>query len=111
MDYEVFLVSRIHEESLASGDNRGAVHVGPATTGRVITAAATIMIGVFMAFVFGGQRAITGFGVGLTAVILLGALVVRTILVPAVMQLLGNANWYLPRSIDRFLPQLAAEGS
>jgi RND superfamily putative drug exporter len=110
MDYEVFLVSRIHEEWLNTNDNKLAVKRGQAATGRVITAAAIIMICVFMAFVFGGQRIIAEFGVGLASAILLDALVVRTVLVPSVMQLFGKWNWYLPKSIDRVLPHFSVEG-
>jgi putative drug exporter of the RND superfamily len=111
MDYEVFLVSRIHEEWLHTGDNNVAVRRGQAATGRIITAAAVIMICVFMAFVFGGLRTIAEFGLGVAVAILLDALVVRTILVPAVMQLFGKWNWYLPRAIDRVLPHVSVEGS
>lgn len=110
MDYEVFLVSRIHEEWLTTKDNKVAVTRGQAGTGRVITAASVIMICVFMAFVFGGTRIIAEFGLGLAVAILLDALVVRTILVPAIMQLFGTWNWYLPKSIDRALPHLSVEG-
>jgi len=110
MDYEVFLVSRIHEEWLRTGDNDVAVRRGQAATGRIITAAAIIMICVFMAFVFGGLRTIAEFGLGVAVAILLDALVVRTILVPAVMQLFGTWNWYLPAAIDRVLPHVSVEG-
>jgi putative drug exporter of the RND superfamily len=110
MDYEVFLVSRIHEEWLLTGDNNLAVRRGQAATGRIITAAAIIMICVFMAFVFGGLRVIAEFGLGVAVAILLDALVVRTILVPAVMQLFGKWNWYLPRAVDRILPHVSVEG-
>ena len=110
MDYEVFLVSRIHEEWLHTGDNDVAVRRGQAATGRIITAAAIIMICVFMAFVFAGLRTIAEFGLGVAVAILLDALVVRTILVPAVMQLFGKWNWYLPRAIDRVLPHVSVEG-
>jgi RND superfamily putative drug exporter len=110
MDYEVFLVSRIHEEWLHTGDNDVAVRRGQAATGRIVTAAAIIMICVFMAFVFAGLRTIAEFGLGVAVAILLDALVVRTILVPAVMQLFGKWNWYLPRAIDRVLPHVSVEG-
>jgi len=75
----------------------------------VITAAATIMISVFMAFVFGGQRVIAEFGIGLAAAVLLDAFVLRTVLVPAIMHLLGRANWWLPRALDRRMPHLSVE--
>ncbi|MEV4755307.1 MMPL family transporter [Micromonospora sp. NPDC049559] len=109
MDYQVFLVSRMHEEWVHSRDNGYSVMVGQAATGRVITAAATIMIAVFLAFVFGGQRAIAEFGLGLASAVFIDAFVLRTILVPALMHLFGNANWWLPRWIDGWLPHLAVE--
>ncbi|GAA4623454.1 MMPL family transporter [Actinoallomurus vinaceus] len=109
MDYQVFLVSRMHEEWVHSGDNRRAVTVGQAHTGRVITAAATIMIAVFVAFVFGGQRVIAEFGIGLSAAVALDAFILRTILVPAAMHLFGRANWWLPSWLERRLPHLSVE--
>ena len=109
MDYQVFLVSRMHEEWLHTGDNRLSVSRGQATTGRVITAAAAIMICVFVAFVFGGQRVIAEFGIGLSSAVLLDAFVVRTVLVPAMMHLFGSANWWLPAWLDRLLPHLSVE--
>jgi RND superfamily putative drug exporter len=110
MDYEVFLVSRIHEEWLHTGGNTLSVRRGQAATGRIITAAAIIMICVFMAFVFSGPRIIAEFGLGVAVAILLDAGVVRTVLVPAVMQLFGTWNWSLPRAIDRVLPHVSVEG-
>jgi RND superfamily putative drug exporter len=109
MDYEVFLVSRIREEWMHSRDNRRAVTVGQGETGRVITAAALIMATVFMSFAFGSERAIKLFGIGLGAGVLLDAFVVRTLLVPSLMQVLGKANWYLPAWMDRILPRLSIE--
>ena len=109
MDYQVFLVSRMHEEWVHTGDNRRAVRIGQAETGRVITAAAVIMICVFLAFVFGGQRVIAEFGIGLAAAIAIDAFLIRTILVPAAMQLLGRANWWLPGWLDRILPHLSVD--
>ena len=109
MDYQVFLVSRIHEEWVHTHDNRRSVMAGQAATGRVITAAAAIMICVFVAFVLGGQRVIAEFGVGLAAAVLLDAFVLRTFLVPSLMHLFGKANWWLPRSVDRRLPHIAVE--
>ena len=109
MDYQVFLVSRMHEEWVHTRDNRHAVIAGQATTGRVITAAAAIMISVFGAFVFGGQRVIAEFGIGLASAVLLDAFILRTFLVPALMHLFGKANWWLPRSVDRRLPHLSVE--
>lgn len=109
MDYQVFLVSRMHEEWVNTRDNRRAVIVGQAATGRVITAAAAIMICVFAAFVFGGQRVVAQFGIGLATAVLLDAFVLRTFLVPALMHLFGRANWHLPAFVDRLLPRLAVE--
>ena len=109
MDYQVFLVSRMHEEWVHTGDNRYAVTTGQATTGRVITAAAAIMICVFVAFVFGGQRVIAEFGIGLAAAVFLDAFILRTVLVPAAMHLFGAANWWLPGWLDRILPHLSVE--
>lgn len=97
MDYQVFLVGRMYEEWLATGDNRRAVRVGLAETGRVINSAAVIMISVFLAFVLSGDRVIAMFGIALAAAVLLDAFVLRTLLVPALMHLLGGANWWLPR--------------
>jgi putative drug exporter of the RND superfamily len=109
MDYEVFLVSRIREEWAATGDNHRAVRTGQATTGRVIIAAATIMICVFSAFILSGQQIIGEIGLGLAAAVLLDAFLLRTILVPALMHLTGRANWWLPGWLDRTLPRLSIE--
>ena len=110
MDYEVFLLSRIHEEWLHRRDNRAAVMEGLAATGRTITAAAAIMVMLFLAFVLGPDLTIKLFGLGLAAAVLLDALVVRSVLVPAIMLLLGRANWYLPKWLDRVLPRVSVEG-
>ncbi len=111
MDYEVFLVSRIYEEWRKRGDNREAVVHGLSATARTITAAATIMVLVFAAFVLGGERVIMLFGVGLASAVLLDALVVRSVLVPSLMLLAGKANWWLPAWLDRRLPHLNVEGN
>jgi putative drug exporter of the RND superfamily len=111
MDYEVFLLSRVHEEWTHRRDNREAVLHGLAATGRTITAAAAIMVMLFLAFVLGPDLTIKLFGLGLAGAVLLDALVVRSVLVPALMLLLGRANWYLPRWLDRVLPHLSVEGS
>jgi putative drug exporter of the RND superfamily len=111
MDYEVFLVSRIREEWAATGDSRQAVITGQVTTGRVIIAAATIMICVFSAFILTGQQIIGEFGIGLAAAVLLDAFILRTLLVPALMHLSGRANWWLPGWLDRILPHLSVEPS
>jgi RND superfamily putative drug exporter len=109
MDYEVFLVSRIREEWAATGDNHQAVRTGQATTGRVIIAAATIMILVFSAFILSGQQVVGEIGLGMAAAVLLDAFLLRTLLVPALMHLSGRANWWLPGWIDRALPHLSVE--
>ena len=109
MDYQVFLVSRMNEEWVHGRDNARAVRTGQIETARVITAAATIMICVFAAFSVMGQRDIAEFGIGLAAAVALDAFVLRTVLVPAAMHLLGDANWWLPRWLDRRLPHLAIE--
>ena len=111
MDYEVFLVSRMHEEWVATRDNRLAVTVGQAATGRVITAAASIMILVFASFALGDNVVIKQFGIGLAGAIIVDAFVVRTVLVPALMHLFGPRNWWLPAWLDRALPHLNVEGS
>jgi RND superfamily putative drug exporter len=109
MDYQVFLVSRMYEEWLETGDNRRAVRVGLAETGRVINSAAVIMISVFLAFVLSGDRVIAMFGIALASAVALDAFVLRTLLVPALMHLLGGANWWLPRWLDRRLPRISIE--
>ncbi|HEV2257497.1 MAG TPA: MMPL family transporter [Streptosporangiaceae bacterium] len=108
-DYEVFLISRMHEEWTLSGDNKRAVIRGQAETGRVITAASLIMILVFAAFILTGQEAIMQIGLGFAAAIFVDAYIIRTVLVPAVMHMLGRANWWLPAWLDRLLPRLHVE--
>jgi RND superfamily putative drug exporter len=109
MDYEVFLVSRIQEEWLRTRDNARAVDHGQAITGRTITALATIMVVVFAAFTLSTDRTIKIIGLGMAAAILVDALIVRTVLVPAIMHTLGRRNWYLPSWLDRRLPHLEIE--
>ncbi|MFE5190715.1 MMPL family transporter [Streptomyces sp. NPDC056628] len=109
MDYQVFLVSRMYEEWLETGDNRRAVRIGLAETGRVINSAAVIMISVFLAFVLSGDRVIAMFGIALAAAVALDAFVLRTLLVPALMHLLGGANWWLPGWLDRRMPRISIE--
>jgi RND superfamily putative drug exporter len=109
MDYEVFLVSRMHEEWTRSHDNERAVIVGQAETGRVITAAAFIMILVFLSFILGGQVIIKLVGLGFAAAIFVDAFIIRTILVPALMHVIGPANWWLPGWLDRILPRVHVE--
>jgi putative drug exporter of the RND superfamily len=106
MDYEVFLMSRIREEYLRVGETHEAVTAGLAKTARVITAAAAIMIVVFLAFVTSTEVFLKLMGVGMATAILVDATIVRMVLVPAVMQLLGRANWWIPRWLDRALPRL-----
>ncbi|MEV3914242.1 MMPL family transporter [Streptomyces canus] len=109
MDYQVFLVSRMYEEWLETRDNRRAVRVGLAETSRVINSAAVIMISVFLAFVLSGDRVIAMFGIALAAAVALDAFVLRTLLVPALMHLLGGANWWLPGWLDRRMPRISIE--
>jgi RND superfamily putative drug exporter len=109
MDYEVFLISRIREEYLKDGDTRRAVADGLAKTARVITAAAAIMVVVFLAFLAAPDTFLKLFGIGLASAIFLDATVVRMVLVPAVMQLLGSRNWWIPDWLERLLPQLDVE--
>ncbi len=106
MDYEVFLLSRVREEYVATRDNRTSIVDGIASTGRVITSAALIMISVFLAFVLGEDAATKMFGLGLATAIFVDATLVRMVLVPATMTLLGDANWWIPRTLDRRLPSL-----
>ncbi|MFJ6982247.1 MULTISPECIES: MMPL family transporter [unclassified Streptomyces] len=109
MDYQVFLVSRMHEEWVHTRDNARAVRVGLAETSRVINSAALIMVCVFLAFVLSGDQNAAMAGVGLAAAVALDAFVLRTALVPAAMHLLGDANWWLPAWLEKRLPHLAVE--
>jgi RND superfamily putative drug exporter len=111
MDYEVFLVTRMYEEWHHRHDNREAIHHGLAATGRTITAAAMIMVLVFGSFVLGGSWIIELFGVGFAGSVFLDAMMVRSILVPASMFVIGDANWRIPAWLDRVLPHLNIEGS
>jgi RND superfamily putative drug exporter len=104
MDYEVFLLSKIREEYDLTGDNQLAVARGLAATARVISAAAAIMVVVFLSFVLIPDVSVKQIGLGLAAAVLIDATVVRLVLVPAVMELLGTANWWLPGWLDRRLP-------
>ena len=110
MDYEVFLLSRMKEEFDRTGDNATAVADGLAATARVITAAALIMVAVFGSFVAGDDRTIKLFGMGLAVAVLLDATLVRMVLVPATMELLGARNWWIPRWLDKVLPRINVEG-
>jgi putative drug exporter of the RND superfamily len=109
MDYEVFLVSRIHEEWTRRRDASDAVTRGLASTGRVITAAATIMICVFLSFAFGDQRVLKLFGLSLASAVFLDAFIVRSLLLPAVLELLGRRTWILPGWMEQRLPHLAID--
>ena len=109
MDYEVFLLSRVREEFLGHGDTARAVTDGLARTARVITAAAAIMVVVFLAFVTSGEIFLKLLGIGMATAVLVDATVVRMVLVPALMQLFGRANWWMPRWLDRAVPRLAPE--
>jgi RND superfamily putative drug exporter len=109
MDYEVFLISRIHEEWQKGRNAGGAIREGLARTGRVITAAAAVMVAVFGAFAISGNRTLEMFGLAMSSAVLLDAVVVRMLLLPAVLQLLGRATWMLPAWLDRRLPRVAIE--
>ena len=119
MDYEVYLISRIQEEwkrgagsaATAASRNHLAVVVGQAKSGPVIAAAASIMILVFGSFMFGGARELAEFGFGLAFSVLVDALLIRSLLVPALMHIIGPVNWVLPRWLDRILPRLAVEAA
>jgi RND superfamily putative drug exporter len=109
MDYQVFLVTRMHEEYLKSGDNRIAIRNGLAATGKTITAAALIMILVFGSFIFGGQLVIKEFGIGLAGGIFVDAVFIRMAIVPSIMMLLGKSNWWFPKWLDRVVPRVSVE--
>jgi len=111
MDYEVFLLSRVREEFVKTGDSAASVANGLASTARVITAAAAIMVVVFGSFMFEDVREVKLFGLGLAVAVLLDATLVRMLLVPATMELLGDRNWWMPAWLDRLLPTLDVEGS
>jgi uncharacterized membrane protein YdfJ with MMPL/SSD domain len=111
MDYEVFLVSRIREAYDKSGDARRSVADGLTSSARVITAAAAIMIAVFLSFVAGSDVAIKQLGLGMAVMVLIDATVVRMLLVPAAMELFGKANWWMPRWLDRVLPRIEVEAA
>jgi RND superfamily putative drug exporter len=109
MDYQVFLVTRIHEEWLKTNDNKLAVRNGLATTGKTITAAALIMILVFGSFILGGERVIKEFGLGLAGGVLVDAVVIRMAIVPSLLTLLGRVNWWFPAWLDRLVPNIGLE--
>jgi RND superfamily putative drug exporter len=111
MDYEVFLVSQIEEHVHAGEDNRNSVVSGLVTSARVITAAAAIMVFVFGSFVLNGDPTVKQFGIGLAVAVILDATVVRCLLVPALMILMGKINWYFPRWLDHLVPKVSIEGA
>jgi RND superfamily putative drug exporter len=110
MDYEVFLMTHIKEAWERTRDNKQAVIDGVAHTGKVITSAALIMVSVFFAFVLNGDPTVKQFGVGMGVAVAVDATLVRCLLVPAVMTLLGRANWWFPRRLDRIVPNFSIEG-
>jgi RND superfamily putative drug exporter len=110
MDYHVFLLSRIREHWDHTGDNEASVAAGVQSTGRIITGAALIMVAVFTAFATGRLAEMQQMGLGLGIAVLLDATLIRTILVPATMRMLGNANWYMPRVLN-WLPNMNVEGN
>jgi RND superfamily putative drug exporter len=109
MDYEVFLISRVHEEWEHTKDASGSVMRGLATTGKVITAAASIMVLVFASFGIAPDRVIKLFGLGLASAVFIDAVIIRCLLVPALMELFGRSAWWLPRWLDRLVPRLQLE--
>jgi putative drug exporter of the RND superfamily len=109
MDYQVFLISKIREEWASGAGNSAAVSNGLASTGRVITSAAAIMICVFGAFVLGDLRVLRVIGLGMAVAVLLDATVVRMVLMPAVLPLMGRANWWFPGRLDRTIPSFLSE--
>jgi RND superfamily putative drug exporter len=111
MDYEVFLLSRIREEYDRTGDNAASVARGLASTARVISAAAAIMVVVFLSVVLGANASVKQIGLGLAAAVLIDATIIRMVLVPAAMELLGKANWWLPRPLARVLPNVSPSHS
>jgi RND superfamily putative drug exporter len=111
MDYEVFLVSQIEEHVHAGEDNKSSVVSGLVTSARVITAAALIMVFVFGSFVLNGDPTIKQFGIGLAVAVILDATVVRCLLVPALMVLMGKLNWLMPRWLEGLVPRISIEGA
>jgi putative drug exporter of the RND superfamily len=111
MDYEVFLLSRVREEWRLGGDSRGSVVRGLTSTARVISAAASIMVCVFLAFTLSGDVVVKMIGLGLAVAVFLDATVIRLVLVPATMSLLGDLNWWLPQWLDRLLPHVDVEAA
>ena len=111
MDYEVFLMTHVREQYKETGDPHEAVVHGLATTARVITSAAMIMVSVFLAFVINGDPTVKQFGLGMAVAVAVDATVVRCVLVPAIMSLLGSVGWWLPKWLQRATPNFSIEGS
>ncbi len=109
MDYQVFLVSRMHEEWVHTGDNKRAITVGQAETGGIITAAAIIMMSVFGGFILGDNRVVKLIGIGLAGAIFIDAFILRTVLVPSIMHVAGRSNWYFPKWLDKIVPRVSIE--
>jgi len=109
MDYEVFMLARIREEYLRTGDNTEAVGWGLEHTGKIITSAALIMVTVFGAFAFARLAPIKAMGFGLATAVFLDATVIRSVLVPATMRLMGRWNWWMPRWLERIVPRVSLE--
>jgi RND superfamily putative drug exporter len=110
MDYEVFLLSRVHEAWVVTKDSHRAVAIGIGATARVITTAAAIMIAVFLSFVLDDDPTVKMLAVGMAVAVLIDASVVRMVLVPSVMTLLGDKAWWLPGWMDRIIPDIQLEG-
>ncbi|HEX3512085.1 MAG TPA: MMPL family transporter, partial [Solirubrobacteraceae bacterium] len=111
MDYEVFLVSRIHERWTHTRESSRAVAEGLALTGRVVTAAAAIMVCVFLSFMLGEDRVIKEFGLSLASAVFLDAIVIRCLMLPAALHLIGEVTWRLPAGLARLLPRINVEGT
>jgi len=109
MDYEVFMLARIREEYLRTHDNTEAVGWGLEHTGRIITSAALVMVTVFGAFAFASLVPIKAMGFGLATAVFLDATIIRVIMVPATMRLMGDWNWWIPKWLDRILPKVSLE--
>ena len=109
MDYEVFIMSRIHEEWSRRRDATAAIHHGMSTTGRVITAAAAIMICVFASFALGDNRDIKLFGISMASAVFLDAFVIRSLMLPSLLHLLGERTWWMPDWLSRHTPRIAIE--
>jgi RND superfamily putative drug exporter len=110
MDYEVFLMTHVREQWKETGDPHESVVRGLAATGRVITSAAMIMVSVFLAFVINGDPTVKQFGLGMAVAVAVDATVIRCLLVPAIMSLLGSAGWWMPKWLQRATPELSIEG-